>query len=202
LVANKFNLTDTFKRLEKATSKPVTIQDLQHEINNLKVEIRELKQTQNNHHYIIEQLQHYEGVDDNPAETDPIDINQNFTESHDKQEEEDFLGLINQLKIQNFYINIKIIIKEFVLEITTLFDTGADSNCILEGLIPTKYFEKTSEQLSTASGSKLKINYKLSTTIIENQNLKIDTPFLLVKNLKNKVILFTFHKITFPFTDN
>ena len=58
------------------------------------------------------------------------------------------------------------------IETTTLFDTGADSNCILEGLIPTKYFEKTSEQLSTANGSKLKINYKLSTTTIENQNLK------------------------------
>jgi hypothetical protein len=41
LVANKFNLTYTFKRLEKATSKPVTIQNLQHEINNLKIEIRE-----------------------------------------------------------------------------------------------------------------------------------------------------------------
>jgi hypothetical protein len=139
LVANKFNLTDTFKRLEKATSKPVTIQDLQHEINNLKIEIRELKQTQNNHHLILEQLNHYDSIDDNPAETDPIDINQNFTESHDRQEEEDFLGLINQLKIQNFYINIKIIIKEFVLETTALFGTGVDSNCILEGLIPTIY---------------------------------------------------------------
>jgi hypothetical protein len=73
---------------------------------------------------------------------------------------------------------------------------------LTQGLIltaSTKYFEKTSEQLSTTSGSKLKINYKLSTTIIENQNLKIDTPFLLVKNLKNKVILGTsFIRALFP----
>jgi len=49
-----------------------------------------------------------------------------------------------------------------------LFDTGADSNYILEGLIPTKFFEKTLKKLSIASGSKLKINYKLSSAIIEN----------------------------------
>jgi hypothetical protein len=52
---------------------------------------------------------------------------------------------INQLKSQKFYI----IIKEFVLETTTVFDTGAYSNYILEGLIPTKYFEKTFEKPST-----------------------------------------------------
>ena len=80
-----------------------------------------------------------------------------------------------------------------------LFDTGADSNCILEGLIPTKFFEKTSEKQSTKSGSKLKINYKLSNAIIENQGLRINTNFLLVKNLKNKVILGTpFIRALFP----
>ena len=62
-----------------------------------------------------------------------------------------------------------------------LFDTGADSNCILEGLIPTKFFEKTSEKLGTANGSKLKINFKLSNAIIENQGLRINTSLLLVK---------------------
>ncbi|KAH1257104.1 Enzymatic polyprotein [Glycine max] len=45
--------------------------------------------------------------------------------------------------------------------------------------------------MSTTNGSKLKINYKLSSTIIENQGLRIETNFLLVKNLKNEVILGT-----------
>jgi len=72
-----------------------------------------------------------------------------------------------------------------------LFDTGADSNCILEGLIPTKFFEKTSEKLSTTNGSKLEINFKLSNAIMENQGLRINTNFLLVKILKNEVILGT-----------
>jgi len=74
------------------------------------------------------------------------------------------------LTVQKFFINIKIIVEDFVLEIIALFDTGANSNCILEGLIPTRYFEKTSERLSTTNGSKLQIKYKLSNAIIENQD--------------------------------
>jgi len=79
-----------------------------------------------------------------------------------------FMGLINKIKIQKFYINIRMIINDFVLDTMALFDTRANSNCILEGLVPTKFFEKTSEKLSTSNGSKLKINYKLSSAIIEN----------------------------------
>jgi len=110
-----------------------------------------------------------------------------------------FMGLINKIKIQKIYINIRIIINDFVLDTMTLFDTGADSNCILEGLVPTKFFEKTSKKLSIANVSKLKINYKLSSTIIENQGLRINTNFLLVKNLKNEIILGTpFIRALFP----
>jgi hypothetical protein len=36
-----------------------------------------------------------------------------------------------------------------------LIDTGADLNCIQEGLIPSKYFEKSMEKLSSASGNKM-----------------------------------------------
>ena len=78
------------------------------------------------------------------------------------QEDEMFMGLINKIKIQKFYINIRIIINDFVLDTMAVFDIGTDSNCILEGLVPTKFFEKTSEKLSTTNGSKLKIitNYQ------------------------------------------
>uniref|UniRef100_A0A151UHT0 Polyprotein n=1 Tax=Cajanus cajan TaxID=3821 RepID=A0A151UHT0_CAJCA len=92
---------------------------------------------------------------------------------HNEVDWSDFLGLINRLTIQKFFINIKIIFEDFVLETIALFDTGADSNCILEGLIPTKYFEKTSEKLSTANRSKLQIRYKLSKATIENQGQQI-----------------------------
>ena len=112
------------------------------------MEVKQLKETQNLHQSILAQLQENSQTDsETDIETPKI--------NSPKKSDNDFLGLINKLKIQKFYINIKIIIHEFVLETVALFDTGADSNCILEGLIPTKYFEKTSEQLSTANGSKI-----------------------------------------------
>ncbi|XP_029125485.1 uncharacterized protein LOC114915238 [Cajanus cajan] len=110
-----------------------------------------------------------------------------------------FNALINHCSIQKFYIDVTISVEDFVLKTIALFDTGADSNCILEGLIPTKYFHKTSEKLRTASGSRLEIQYKLPSAIIQNDNLQVETPFLLVKNLKNDVILGTpFIKSIFP----
>nr|KYP37097.1 polyprotein [Cajanus cajan] len=83
-----------------------------------------------------------------------------------------FNALINHCSIQKFYIDVTISVEDFVLKTIALFDTGADSNCILEGLIPTKYFHKTSEKLRTASGSRLEIQYKLPSAIIQNDNLQ------------------------------
>uniref|UniRef100_A0A0R0ESJ6 Retropepsins domain-containing protein n=1 Tax=Glycine max TaxID=3847 RepID=A0A0R0ESJ6_SOYBN len=174
--------SNIFKRLESSSTKPTAIQDLQTEINNLKREVKELRQQQEIHQIILSQLEEDSDFEsaNNGEENQPENLEDNM-----------FMGLINKIKIQKFYINIKIIINDFVLETMTLFDRGADSNCILEGLIPTKFFEKTSEKLSTSNGSKLKINFKLSNAIIENQGLRINTNFLLVKNLKNEVILGT-----------
>nr|KYP59872.1 polyprotein [Cajanus cajan] len=173
----KFDLTQTLKRLEKSTAKAVTIQDLQIEISSLKSEVRDLKRKQ----------QH-----DNPSdghESDHVSTDDDTL----------FNALINHCSIQKFYIDVTISVEDFVLKTIALFDTGADSNCILEGLIPTKYFHKTSEKLRTASGSRLEIQYKLPSAIIQNDNLQVETPFLLVKNLKNDVILGTpFIKSIFP----
>uniref|UniRef100_A0A0R0G4K6 DUF7746 domain-containing protein n=1 Tax=Glycine max TaxID=3847 RepID=A0A0R0G4K6_SOYBN len=161
---NKFDVSNILKRLENSSTKPTTIQDLQTEINNLKREVKELRQQQEIHQIILSQLE--EDLDSESAN--------NSEENQPENLEDDmFMGLINKIKIQKFYINIKIIINDFVLETMALFDTGADSNCILERLIPTKFFEKTSEKLSTTNSSKLKINFKLSNAIIENQGRKI-----------------------------
>jgi len=154
----------------------------------LKREVKELRQQKEIHQIILSHLE--ENSDSESVEKDL---------ENENLEDEMFMGLINKIKIQKFYINIRIIIIDFVLDTMTLFDTGADSNCILEGLVPTKFFEKTSEKLSTTNDSKLKINYKLFSAIIENQGLRINTNFLLVKNLKNEVILGTpFIRALFP----
>ena len=85
-------------------------------------------------------------------------------------EKNNFLNIIDNVTFQKWYINISIVIdKDFILKDIALVDSGADINCIKEGLVPTKYFHKTTQSLTTADSSKLKIKFKLSNTYICNE---------------------------------
>jgi len=99
---NKFDVSNILKRLENTSVKPTTIQDLQTEINNLKQEVKELRQQQELHQII---LSHFKEHSDSESEEKEI--------KNDDQEDEMFMGLINKIKIQKFYINIRIIINDF-----------------------------------------------------------------------------------------
>lgn len=56
--------------------------------------------------------------------------------------------LLTEITTRKWIINIaRKINNEFIIKTTALFDTGADLNYIKEGLVPTKYFEKTSQSL-------------------------------------------------------
>ena len=62
-------------------------------------------------------------------------------------------------------------------------------NCIQEGLIPLKYYEKSSKKLTQTNGEKLIINYKIPNVHICNDEICFETIFVLIKNLSSKVIL-------------
>ena len=64
-------------------------------------------------------------------------------------------------------------------------------NCIQERLILLKYFEKTKEKITSATKSKLKISYNLSSVYICNNKYCFKNVFILVKNLKQQGILGT-----------
>lgn len=86
--------------------------------------------------------------------------------------ETDYIVLISRINYQRWYVHVYIKIKEeYVLESIALVDSGADQNSIREGLIPTKYFEKTKEELCSANGAQLVINYKLSNAKICNNQV-------------------------------
>ena len=70
-----------------------------------------------------------------------------------------------------------------------MLDSGADSNCIQEELIPAKYYEKTTEGPSKASGTSLNIEFRLPNAHVCRDDIYIQTTFVLVKNITNKVIL-------------
>ena len=113
----------------------------------------------------------------------------------------DFINHINKVTFQKWFVTITIVINdEYHLHSMALIDSGAYQNCIQEGLIPTKYYEKTSERLSAANGSKLSIKYKLTKAKVCNQGFCISTPFILVKGLSCPVILGTpFITTIYPF---
>ena len=72
-----------------------------------------------------------------------------------------------------------------------LIDSGADLNCIQEGLIPTVYFVKTFQRLSTASNDPLKVQYKIPQGHICKNDICIKTSFFLVKNISDQIVLGT-----------
>ena len=81
-----------------------------------------------------------------------------------------------------------------------LIDSGADMNCIQEGLIPLKYYEKSSERLAQANGEKLIINYKIPSVHICNDGVCFETVFVLIKDLSSKIILGNpFMTLLYPF---
>ena len=81
-----------------------------------------------------------------------------------------------------------------------MIDFGADMNCIQEGLIPSKYFEKSTERLVFASGSQMKIKYELNNAHVCHDNVCFKIPSVLVKNMIDKVILgLPFINALYPF---
>ncbi len=56
-------------------------------------------------------------------------------------------------------------------------------------MIDTKYYEKTTKGLSQASGTSLNIEFRLPNAHVCRNGIYIQTTFVLVKNITNKVIL-------------
>ena len=79
--------------------------------------------------------------------------------------------------------------KKYYFIIVALLDSGANSNCIQEKLISAKYYEKTPEGLSQASGTSLNIKFRLPNAHVHMDGIYNQTTFVLVKNITNKVIL-------------
>ena len=51
-----------------------------------------------------------------------------------------------------------------------MIDFGADVSCIQEGMIPSKYYEKSTEKLFLANGTEMKIRYELNIAYVCHQN--------------------------------
>ena len=120
------------------------------------------------------------------------------------QPSQKFLETISRINFQKWHSKVKIVIsKDFEFEVIALIDSGVDLNCIREGIIPSKYFKKTRERLTSASSRKMHIEFKIPKAHVCQDNTCFKTTFVLVKNMTDRVILGNpFICLLYPFITN
>ncbi|XP_060211923.1 uncharacterized protein LOC132639494 [Lycium barbarum] len=95
------------------------------------------------------------------------------------------------VKSQSWHVPITLKVGNITLNKIALIDSGADKNCIIEGLIPTKFLEKSTSKLYSATGEKLKIDYKLSKAHICNDGVCFINNFVVTRDINEQIILGT-----------
>ena len=136
---------------------------------------------------------------DSSSEDDKLESsNQRLIKSDDEIR---YCNLLNKIIPIKWHTKVKIIIEKYEIEVIVLVDTGADLNCIQEGLIPTKYFEKSTERLNSTNESQMIIKYEINNAHVCKDKVCFKTSFVLVKNWNDKVIpRLSFIQLLYPFT--
>ena len=107
------------------------------------------------------------------------------------------------MTIQKWYSTVKIVFNHFSTSAVPLIDSAADQNCIREGIIPTKYYERKKQQLCSANGEPLNTRYKLNKGYIQNNGYCFKNIFLIVQDITHVIILGTpFLSQIYPFQVN
>ena len=124
---------------------PVTIQDLQTKIKQIKIQTEELKDFTQHLDFKIQNIENQKAIL-TPQTSEDLDI---------------FLNSMTIVQKQRRYTKITLKINpDFQSTFIALIDSGVDLNCIMEGLIPIVYFIKTSQRQSTTSNVPLKVHTK------------------------------------------
>ena len=203
---------ETLERFNEKKSKELIFNDLQHEINVVKQEINELKhefksiKSDNNNlkqELLLLKIDKNLNKSDNEQDEhkDGDESSQQALFSDKGIVDNSQLNLVNKLLPPKWFTKVKIIVShDYHFTVIAMIDSGADMNCIQEGLIPSKYFEKSTKRLVSANGSQMKIKYELNNAHVCHDNVCFKIPSVLVKNLTNKVILdLPFINVLYPF---
>ena len=153
----------TKMKQDKIDIKPVTIQDLMTEVKLVKQEIKKIKEDssididEQNIIEIVNLRDFPKPLTDSPitdiiiteppnppTDKDDTDINDSNNNKIDiNHNRPNFLSLIDRVIFQKWYTEITLVIdKNFSLTEVALINSGDDMNCIQQGLIPLKYYEK------------------------------------------------------------
>ncbi len=92
------------------------------------------------------------------------------------------------MTFKKWFVLVKFTIWDFSQNFVALLDSGADQNCIKEGIVPSRFYEKTKISLHGDNGTPLQIKYKLSKAYITNDNYVFRNSFILVKDIREDII--------------
>jgi hypothetical protein len=135
-----YNFTDVSNRFKKE-KRPITIQDLQSEIKNIKQEIKELRLNFNiSNDQLVQEIislksetQQTDKVLQNDSEIKIEEIQDNNKVKQNFEDNDLFINLIDRIIFQKWTVGITLIINnEFHITTVALIDSGADMNCIQE----------------------------------------------------------------------
>jgi len=73
-----------------------------------------------------------------------------------------FIRTISKITFQKWFAIVTLSVEDFSTNTVALIDSGANVNCIKQGIVPTKYCEKSKEELASANDTALNISYKLN----------------------------------------
>ena len=171
----KVDLEKIHNRFTKS-KKEVIVNDLQKEIKETKTKVRSLEQELTilrvDHNLFDQRLNHLEnnshqGNEEGTSFQNHSDeeVDKTVNPTADMVQEKSsvkFLETINRINFQKWHSKVRIVIsRDFEFEVIALINSGADLNCIQEGIIPSKYFKKTRERLTSASGKRMQIEFKI-----------------------------------------
>ena len=163
----------TKKKQDKVDIKPVTLQDLMTKAKMIKQEIKEIKKDNSTD---INEQNNAEII--NLKELSKPMTKLPLLEKDNDNIKQKFLSLNDRVIFQKWHTGITLVInKEFSLTKIASVDSGADKNCIQEGLIPLKYNKRLSERLIQANGENLVIN-KIPNVHICHDEIYFETVFV------------------------
>ncbi|KAH9649499.1 hypothetical protein KPL70_026003 [Citrus sinensis] len=199
---NSYDLTQILDKKKTKKSTP-TIQDLQNEIKQIKLEIKDLKEKQKNDSDTIQLLLQKQLQDNSDNESNPDDDGDDIKVENIESVPTDFLFVLKQITTRKYLIKVTLIFSDdFAMDAIALFDTGADLNCIREDIVPKRFHEKTKEKLSAANNSKLNVSSKVEASIYNNQ-IEFKTSFVITNDIHHAIILGTpFINLITPYAVN
>uniref|UniRef100_A0A2K2C3V5 Reverse transcriptase/retrotransposon-derived protein RNase H-like domain-containing protein n=1 Tax=Populus trichocarpa TaxID=3694 RepID=A0A2K2C3V5_POPTR len=194
LPSTSTNTYDLTKILNKKKSKTtVTIPELHSKIKTLKSELQTLKQAQQKDFAILQHLlPKIESQSDTESEPDDQNVESHILPhalTNIEHIPDNFLNVLTQISSKKYLIKITLVFSDdFKLDIIALFDIGVDLNCIKECVVPKRFFQNTSEKLSTANNLKLHIACKTQASVF-NKSISLKTFFVVTKDINHTIIL-------------